>query len=328
MPGISITDTYDSLLSTTLRNYSRKLRDNIFNKFPFLAWLRSKNRVRMEDGGTFIIEHLLYGKNTTVKAYADYETLDTTPQEGITVAQYKWKEYGGTIAISRAERRKNSGKHRLLNLLEAKVQQAELSIKDKLTTDIFANISADPAKAITGIFLHASNTPSTTTVGEVSGATYTWWRNHQADVGAYANNLEDKLRTGFNTTSAGGASFPDGVLCSQTAFEYYEALGVPGKRFVDEQKSLDLGFSVLKYKGADLFWDAGMAANVPVTGESIVLLNSENIRLVVDKETDFITTDFIEPENQTASVAKILAMLNLTNNNRRKLGLLHGIDAS
>ena len=328
MPGISVTDVYDSLLSTTLRNYSRQLRDNIFIKFPFLNWLRSKDRVQHEDGGTYIMEHLLYGKNTTIKAYADYEILDTTPQEGITMAQYNWKEYGGTIAISRAERRKNSGKQRLLNLLDAKTQQAEMSLKDKLTTDLFANISSTPAKAIDGIFLHASNTPSTTTLGSVSGVTYTWWRNQQADVGAYANNLEDKLRTGYNNASAGGADFPDGIMCSQTAYEYYESLGVGGKRFVNEQKTMDLGFEVLQYKGADMFWDGGMSSNVPATGESIVLLNSGAIRLVIDSESDFVTTDFIEPENQTATVAKILAMLNLCTNNRRKLGLLHGIDAS
>ena len=328
MPGISVTDVYDSLLSTTLRNYSRKMRDNIFLKFPFLNWLLSKDRVQHEDGGTHIMEHLLYGKNSTIKAYSDYEILDTTPQEGITMAQYNWKEYGGTIAISRAERRKNSGKQRLLGLLDAKTQQAEMSLKDKLTTDLFANITATPAKAIDGIFLHASNTPSTTTLGSVSGLTYSWWRNYQADVGAYANNLEDKLRTGYNSASAGGADFPDGVLCSQTAYEYYESLGVGGKRFVNEQKTMDLGFEVLQYKGADMFWDGGMASNVPATGESIVLLNSGAIRLVIDSESDFVTTDFIEPENQTATVAKILAMLNLVTNNRRKLGLLHGIDAS
>lgn len=76
MAGISVTDVYDSLLSTTLKNYSRQLRDNIFNKFPFLKWLTSKDRVKYEDGGTHIVEHLLYGKNSTIKAYADYEQLD------------------------------------------------------------------------------------------------------------------------------------------------------------------------------------------------------------------------------------------------------------
>ena len=328
MAGISVTDVYDSLLSTTLRNYSRTLRDNIFKKFPFLNWLTSKGRVQYEDGGTYIVEHLLYGKNTTVKAYADYEALDTTPQEGITIAQYNWREYGGTIAISRAEKRKNSGKHRLLGLLDAKTKQAELSIRDKITTDLFANISSTPSKAVDGIFLHASNSPSTTTLGGVSGVTYTWWRNQSQSVGAYSNNLESYLRTLFNSCSAGGADFPDGILCSQTAYEYYESLGTEGKRFVNEQKSMDLGFTVLTYKGADMFWDGGMASDVPSTGESIVLLNSEAIRLVIDKESDFVTTDFIEPDNQTAYVAKILAMLNLCTNNRRKLGLLYGISAS
>lgn len=328
MPGISVTDVYDTLLSTTLRNYSRKLRDNIFNKFPLLNWLMSKGRVQYEDGGTFIVEHLLYGKNTTVKAYENYETLDTTPQEGITIAQYEWREYGGTIAISRAEKRKNSGKHRLLNLLDAKTKQAELSIRDKITEHIFANISASPDKNIDGLFLHASNSPSTTTLGSVSGATYTWWRNQRSNVGAYANNLESTLRTIFNSCSAGGADFPDGIVGSQTAVEYYESLGTPGKRFVNEQKSLDLGFQILMYKGADMFWDAGMATNVPTTGETMVLLNSEAIRLVIDRESDFVTTDFIEPDNQTAYVAKILAMLNLCTNNRRKLGLADGITAS
>lgn len=328
MAGISVTDTYDALLSTTLRNYSRKLRDNIFNAFRFLKWLKAKGRVQYEDGGTYIMEHILYGKNTTTKAYSGYEALDVTPQDGVTMAQYNWREYGGTIAISRAEKRKNSGKHRLLSLLDAKTQQAESSLQDTITTDLFANISSTPSKAIDGIFLHASNTPSTTTLGSISGATYVWWRNYQQSVGAYANNLESYMRTGFNSVSSGGADYPNCVLCSQTAYEYYESLGVGGKRFVDDQKSMDLGFEVLKFKGADMFWDAGIASNVPATGESMIILNSKAIHLVIDKESDFIITDFIEPDNQTAYVAKILAMLNLVTNRRASLGLLYGISAS
>lgn len=327
MPGISVTDTYDALLSTTLRNYSRKLRDNIFNSFPYLKWLLSKDRVQYEDGGYQIVEHLLYGKNTTFKSKSAYGVLDTTPQEGITVAIYDWKEIGGTISISRKEKRQNSGKQQLLNLLKAKINQAEMSCKDQFSAQLFANLSSEPATDLTPLLLICSNSPSTTTVGNVSGVTYAWWRNYAASVGAYGSNLTDKMRTAFNTTSAGGASFPDCVLCTQTAYEYYESLGETEKRFVNEQRSLDLGFTVLQYKGADMFWDAAFATNTPATGESMAMLNSENIRLVIDKESDFVTTDFIEPENQTASVAKVLVMANQVCNNRRKLGLLYGITA-
>src|SRR5262245_29632650 len=132
MPGISFTEQLDALLSTTLKNYSRQLRDNFFNAFPTLKYFRAKGRVQYEDGGTYIVEHLLYETNTTVKALSGYEVLDTTPQEGITQAIYDWREYAGTISISRVEERKNSGRQRLLSLLQAKIDQAEMSLQNKI----------------------------------------------------------------------------------------------------------------------------------------------------------------------------------------------------
>jgi len=331
MPGISITDQYDALLTTTLKNYRRKMVDQIFEMMNFLNWLRKGDRVRKVDGGESIIEHLMYGKNDTVKFYSGYENLLTTPQEGMTVAKYDWKEIGGTISISRKEQRQNSGKARLLNLLEQKTKQTEMSVRDEVSSKIFADIASEPSKDITGLFLHANDNPSSTTVGGINGSTYAWWRNGADDVGAYATNLLDKLRTAFNTVAKAGQGPADFVVCTQTAHEYYEALGDTLKRFPlirSEKQTIELGFEIFKYKGADLFWDPDMLTGVPATGETMVLGKSSALSLVIDKQSDFITTDFIEPENQTAKVAKVVAMLNLTNNNRRCLHLLHGIDAS
>ena len=47
----SVTDNYDALLSTTLRNYQTKLKDNITRGNKFLAWLDSKGRTRKVSGG-------------------------------------------------------------------------------------------------------------------------------------------------------------------------------------------------------------------------------------------------------------------------------------
>ncbi|MDE2015954.1 MAG: hypothetical protein KGJ89_05010 [Patescibacteria group bacterium] len=41
---------------------------------------------RTIDGGESIVEHLLYGKSSAVKSYSGAEVLDTTPQEGLTIA--------------------------------------------------------------------------------------------------------------------------------------------------------------------------------------------------------------------------------------------------
>ena len=130
--NLSLTDTYNALLSTTLRNYRKKLQDNIFIGLPLYNWLNEKGRKRTLDGGESIMVPLLYGENTTTGVYKDYDTLDVTPQEGITTARYQWGQAAVSISISRAEERKNSGPHRMINLLEAKIMQAEKSLQGYL----------------------------------------------------------------------------------------------------------------------------------------------------------------------------------------------------
>ena len=332
MAGISVTDVYDGLLTTTLRNYRKTLVDNIFEKMNFLNWLLKKGQRRTEDGGVEIIEHLMYGKNDTVKFYEGYETLAVTPQEGLTIARYRWAEAAGVLSISRREQRQNSQKNQLLNLLKAKTKQLEMSMKDHISTKLFANITAEPATDIFSILNFNQVDPTTsTTVGGINQNTYSWWRNGQSNVGAYANNQLDKMRTGYNTVAKAGQGAPDFVLSTQTAMEYYEALGDTMKRFPlmrNDKATIDLGFEVFKYKGADMFWDPDFATNTPATGESMIIGKSSALSLVVDKESDFIFTDFVEPENQTAKSKKMIAMLQLTSNNRRCSYLLHGIDAS
>ena len=55
------------------------------------------------------------------------------------------------------------------------------------------------------------------------------------------------------------------------------------------------------------------------------MINSEALSFVTDTETDFITTDFVRPENQDAKVAQVMWMGAVTSNNRRKLGRLSSI---
>jgi hypothetical protein len=49
---------------------------------------------------------------------------------------------------------------------------------------------------------------------------------------------------------------------------------------------------------------------------------------VIDSQTDFVTTPFVEPENQTAKTAKVLFMGNTTISNPRKIGVADRISLS
>jgi hypothetical protein len=78
--------SFDQILATTLKNYSRTLEDNIFKRLPLFYKLYDKNRKKL-DGGEKIVLPLLYGENSTAAAYSGYGLLSTTPQTGISAAK-------------------------------------------------------------------------------------------------------------------------------------------------------------------------------------------------------------------------------------------------
>ena len=90
---------FSVLAATTLKNYRNQMADNLTGHEALLWELKSKGFMRTEDGGTSIVEPLLYGRNTTVKSYNGYDVLDTTPQTGITAAEYDWKQIAGTVSM-------------------------------------------------------------------------------------------------------------------------------------------------------------------------------------------------------------------------------------
>lgn len=329
--GVSVTDVYDSLLTTTLRNLKGPIQDNIFNSMPTLKYFKRADALEKRDGGHEIAKQVLYGRNTTIKAMSGYEVLDTSPQEGHTIARYPWKEYGGTISISQAEKWKNTGDAAIGSLLEAKVFQAQETLRDSLTTDLFTDATSDPAKRLTPFPLLIDN-GATSTVGGLSGTTYTWWQNYQTDVGAFATNLLNLMITGYNTCSRGGSDFPNVIIGSQGAVEYFERLAVQTGNYVrlvrNDNATLELGFEVMKFKSADIFFDSGLATDVPVTGDTLFFVNTKYTKCVVHTHGAIETSDFRPSINQMASVAQVSFFGNFVTWNRRKNGILHGIDAS
>jgi len=59
----------------------------------------------------------------------------------------------------------------------------------------------------------------------------------------------------------------------------------------------------------------------------LYMLNSKYIHLDIDTESDFTVSPFVKPTNQTARVAQILWMGNVTINNPRRCGKLTGVTA-
>ena len=69
------------IVTTTLRNRSKELADNVTNHNALLAYLSKKGNVRTADGGRTIVEELEYAENSTFMYYSGYEALNIAPSD-------------------------------------------------------------------------------------------------------------------------------------------------------------------------------------------------------------------------------------------------------
>ena len=309
------------LLSTTLKNYRKTLTDNIFKSNALFYQLKEMGAVKEEDGGERIVEPLMYAVNNTAQSYDGYETLDTTPQTGIDSAEFNWKQYSVSITISGKEERLNSGKSRIINLLEAKIKQAEESLVEEISRGIFSDGTGNGGKNLTGLAAMVSDSG---TYGGINSSTNTWWRAY-VDSSSEALGLPD-MRTAYNTASKGGKDTPTLIVTTQTLFESYEglftnvAISGGGSHFSTQsagtKKIVDGGFQAAEFKGVPIVWDEFCQSG------RVYFLNTRHMKLVVHKDANFETTDFERPEDQDAKVAQILFMGNLTCNRRSSFALL------
>ena len=300
---------FDALLSTTLANYRSQLTDNVFTARPLTYTLMDKGRIRMLNGGTKIIEPLIYGQNSTVASYSGYDSLALTPQEGISAAEYDWKQYAASIAISGIEEAKNNGEQEIINLLEAKIMQAEESMRESFNQMFFSDGTGNSSKDWNGLenLVEANNT-----VGGIDASANTWWNSYEENTSTALTLAQ--MATAYNSVSVGN-DHPDTLLTTQTLFEKYEALLQPQLRYTDT-KTADAGFQNLMFKAAPVMYD------VHCNSGTFYFLNSKYITLVGHSDKWFSQTAFISPEDTDARYALIMCYGNLTVRNRAKQGKL------
>jgi hypothetical protein len=265
----------------------------------------------MLNGGTKIVEPLIYAESSTVKSYSGYDSISLTAQTGITAAEYDWKQYAASIAISGIEEAKNNGEQEIINLLEAKIMQAEESMREGFNRMFYADGSGNSGKDWNGLgnIVEASGT-----VGGINRATTgnEYWRSYEENT-ATALTLA-QLSTGYNSVSVGN-DHPDMVLTTQTLFEKYEALLQPQLRYTDT-RTADAGFQNLLFKAAPVVYDEHCTAGV------VYFLNSKYLTLVGHSGKWFSQTEFVRPEDLDARYALIMCYGNLTCRNAAKQGKL------
>lgn len=331
------TYNYDALVATSLANYRKTLVDNISSSSAFFKKIKWESR----DGGLHLAEDLMYALAPT-DTYEGYDELALTPTNGITQAQFGWSQASTPVSISEAERKKN--KHRIVDLVAAKIQQADISMQEFWPKAFLRGSYESGGTSLTTPYTSASNgstfvdplpklvaydPTASLEIGGINQSTYTWWRNNKKESAATTTTgfLQEWVNM-YNTCSLGPGGPPDLILVDQITWELLH------QAWYDKYRNPAPGnesfpFPNMKFWNATVVWDQYVPnvytgdTNTTSTGYGTAyFLNTSFFKCCYESETNFVMTEFQKPTNQDAKFKHILWMGGVTVNNRRKHGVI------
>ena len=271
--------TMTEIVTTTLRNRTGKLADNVSKNNALLARLKKKGKVKPVTGGRTIVQEIEYAENGTFKRYSGYEALDIAPSDVFTAAEFNYAQAAVAVSISGLEQLQNSGVAAIIDLLEARVGNAEKTITNNVALDCYSDGTADGGRQIGGLQLLVSSSPTAGVVGGIDRSTTvgTFFRNKAfsgistggapvstANIQTYMNRLFVQL--------VRGADAPDLIVADNNLYRMYLESLQAIQRIASNDEAM-LGFNGLKYMNADVVLDGGFGGGAPVN--SMFMLNTD-----------------------------------------------------
>lgn len=161
---------YNDIFTTTLENRSGKIADAVSKNNALLNRLREKGHNRLVYGGSKILEELEYGEGD-MSWYSGYDSIEYTPKQLFTAAEYSLKLCAVPVAVSGEDLLKNSGKYQIMDLFEKRIENAQKTMCNKMSEAVYGDGTAASGKAIGGLALLVADAPATGTVGGINRAT-------------------------------------------------------------------------------------------------------------------------------------------------------------
>lgn len=311
------------IVTTTLRNRSGVIADNMSKNNALLNRLNKRGRIKPLSGGRTIVQELSYAENSTFQYYSGYEVLNVSPSDVISAAEYDWKQASVAVTMSGLEQAQNSGEDALLDLLEARIEVAEKTMQNKLSVDMYADGTGSSGKQIGGLQLLVADDPTTGTVGGINRGTYTFWRNQKyqatSDGGSAASSTNiQKYMNALYQKCVRQADRPDLIVADSNYYNFY--LGsLQNIQRIAQEDTASAGFQSLKYMGADVIFDGGIGGGAP--SNHMYFLNTDYLFWRPHRDRNMVPLEQVNSINQDAMVKLIIWMGNMTISNAE----LHGV---
>lgn len=308
---------YDYASTVTRKVYMPQVVDNIYNSSAMFKMFDIDGRIKTYlKGGSSVTEGLEYAKQTAGGTYKGWDTLDNTPPDNLTRADFQWGDYYSSISISGQDEDENMGPEAVANLLQIRTKGAGKKIKDDVSNDLFSGTSA---KGIIGL----DTLVGSGTAGGINGATYTWWVSgtdtttyteaeliDSTDTDAYMKRLfQAAFRSGEHMSET-----PNLIVTTPLVWDIFETILEDDARFTKTQRGQQIaqaGFDVLFWRQIPIIRDELCPAG------RVYVLNTNYLYLRTHSRTNFLTEPFVRVANQRGRIAHIFHKTALTTTNRR-----------
>jgi len=306
------------LVATTLRNRRRDIADATSRNSAIIYKLREKKRIKTLAGGRVISEPIMYGENQNFMWYRGREALSIAGQEVITAAEYAWKQYACGVSISGDEMMMNSGDGQIIDMMEQRIENAELTIVNSKAAAMYSDGTAFGGKSFGGLDL-LNGSGAGATVGGIPSSLHSYWNNYiQSGGGAPTAATVYPAMLALYLRLQVGMQYSDLIMSDNS---YYIALSShlqAQQRFMDA-KMANAGFRHLMFEGTPVCPDGGQDGFAPV-GMHFLTTKAICLSMMRGRNNQVLQGAADRPINEDSNTVIIAGMGNMTTNNRRHLG--------
>lgn len=307
--------------ATTIDSRSREIADNVTRQNGALSYLRKRGNMKPFAGGEQIVQEFSFAENGNAGWYSGYDLLPIAAQDVISGAKFAIKQLAVPVLISGLEELQNSGRERMIDLLDARLEVAENTMANQMALAVYGDGTGAGGKTLTGLGAAVPQDPTTGVYGGIDRALWPFWRSQiQNSGGLTAANIQQHMNTLYAKCSR-GADVTDLVIFDNVLWGLYMASLQAIQRFTDV-KTADLGFPTVKFMGADVILDGGIGGfEAASVGH---FLNTKYLFLRPHKDRDFVALDPNKryATNQDAVVSIMAWAGNLASNGAQFQGYL------
>jgi len=312
------------IVATTIESRTGAFADNVSNTNALLSEIKKSGGIKPFSGGSTIFQEIVFAENPNTAWYSGADTLALAANDEFSAAQFGIKQASTQVVLTGLELLQNSGKEQFIDLLEAKIDNAQRSLTNLLVKGLYSDGTANSGKQITGLAAAVPVSNATGVYGNIDRATWTFWRNKKMKGGGvdYAGALDKttiqaQMTSMLNSLQRGNDA-PNLIVMDPTMYNAFQLSMTADQRYMDAGKA-NRGFSSMSFYGIPVVMESiasGIAAG------TIYFLNTDFLFLRPHTKRNMVRLDLGQSTNQDLISQSMAWAGNLTSSGPQFQGVI------